>query len=151
MKKEKEKQSMKYIQITSEKDKDIPYLISVHQLPEISRYLSINEKEYFKYVTATDNVFYYKVYKDERLAAAIHCELFDQILYMSIVVMPEYQKQGIGTAILHDIQNRVLPLQYTHIKVSIEKTNVASLKLFQKMSFTKISEDEELLNYIYPA
>ena len=35
---------MKYIQITSEQDKDIPYLISIHKLPEISRYVSINEE-----------------------------------------------------------------------------------------------------------
>ena len=142
---------MKYIQITSETDKDIPYLISIHKLPEISRYLSINEKEYFKYVTAADHVFYYKAYKDEHLAAAIHCELFDKILYMSIVVIPEYQKQGIGTAVLYDIQNGILPLKYTHIKVSIEKSNTASLKLFTKMGFIRISENEELLNYSYPA
>ena len=142
---------MKYVQITSIKDKDIPYLILVHQLPEISRYLSIDEKEYFQYVTATDNVFYYKVYQNERLAAAIHCELFDKILYMSIVVMPEYQKQGIGTTILYDIQNGTLPLKYTHIKVSIDKSNTASLKLFHKMGFAKTSEDEELFHYIFPA
>ena len=142
---------MKYVQITSEKDKDIPYLISIHKLSEISRYLCINEKEFFKYVTATDNVYYYKVYKDEHLVAAIHCELFDKILYISIVVMPKYQKQGIGTAILYDMQNGILPLTYTHIKVSIEKSNTASLKLFHKMNFIKTSENEELLNYIYPA
>ena len=140
---------MKYIQIDSENDKDIPYLISIHKLPEISRYISIDEENYFSYATATENVFYFKVYKDEQLVAAVHCELFDEILHMSIIVMPEYQKQGIGTAVLYDIQNRALPLTFTHIKVSVEKSNTASLRLFHKMNFVRTSEDEELTDFIY--
>ena len=100
-------------------------------------------------MTTAENVFYFKVYKDERLAAAIHCELFDGILHMSIIVLPEYQKQGIGTAILSDIQNMALPLTFTRIKVSIEKSNAASLRLFHKMGFIKTSEDEDLIDFIY--
>lgn len=140
---------MKYIQINSENDKDIPYLISIHKLPEISRYVSINEENYFPYVTTTENVFYFKAYEDEQLVGVIHCELFDEMLHMSIIVMPEYQKQGIGTAILYDIQHMALPLTFTHIKASIEKTNTASLRLFHKMNFVKTSEDEELIDFIY--
>lgn len=140
---------MKYIQINSENDKDIPYLVSIHKLPEISRYVSINEENYFPYVTTAENVFYFKVYENEQLVAVIHCELFDEILHMSIIVMPEYQKQGIGTAILYDIQNMALPLTFTHIKVSIEKSNAASLRLFNKMNFVKTSEEEELIDFIY--
>ena len=140
---------MKYIQINSENDKDIPYLVSIHKLPEISRYISINEKSYFSYVTTTENVFYFKVYEGEQLVAVIHCELFGEILHMSIIVMPEYQKKGIGTAILYDIQNTALSLPFTHIKVSIEKSNAASLRVFNKMGVVKISENEELIDFIY--
>lgn len=142
---------MKYIQLTSENDNDIPYLLSIHKLPEISRFISINEANYFHYVTTTENVFYYKVYKNGDLVATVHCELFDKILYMSIVVIPDFQKQGIGTAILYDIQNGVLPLTFTHINVSIDKCNVPSLRLFKKMNFTKSSEDEELIDFVWSA
>lgn len=140
---------MKYIQITSEKDKDIPYLMSIHKIPEISRFISINEKNYFHYVTTTENVFYFKVYKNDDLIGTVHCELFDKVLCMSILVIPDFQKQGIGTAILYDIQNGVLPLIYTRIKVSVDKFNFPSLRLFKKMHFTKISEDEDLIDFIW--
>ena len=140
---------MKYIQITSEKDNDIPYLISIHKIPEISHFISINEENYFHYVTTTENVFYFKVYKNDDLVGTIHCELFDKMLCMSILVIPIFQKRGIGTAILHDIQNGVLPLTYTHIKVSIDKFNSSSLRLFEKMDFTKTSEDEDLIDFIW--
>lgn len=140
---------MKYIQITSVKDNDIPYLLSIHKIPEISHFISINEKNYFHYVTTTENVFYFKVYKNDDLVAALHCELFNNMLCMSILVIPNFQKQGIGTAIFYDIQNGVLPLTYTHIKVSIDKFNSPSLRLFKKMNFTETSEDEDLIDFIW--
>lgn len=140
---------MKYIQITSEKDDDIPYLISIHKIPEISHFISINEENYFHYVTTTENVFYFKVYKNDDLVGTVHCELFDKMLCMSILVIPIFQKRGIGTAILYDIQNGVLPLTYTHIRVSIDKFNSSSLRLFKKMDFTKISEEEDLIDFIW--
>lgn len=140
---------MNYIQITSEKDNDIPYLISIHRMPEISHFISINEENYFHYVTTAENVFYFKVYKNDDLVGTVHCELFDKVLYMSILVIPIFQKQGVGTAILYDIQNGVLPLSYTHIKVSIDKFNSSSLRLFEKMGFTKTSEDENLIDFVW--
>lgn len=140
---------MKYIQIISEKDNDIPYIISIHKIPEISHFISINEENYFHYVTTTENVFYFKVYKNDDLVGTVHCELFDKMLCMSILVIPIFQKRGIGTAILYDIQNGVLPLTYTHIKVSIDKFNSSSLRLFKKMDFTKISEEEDLIDFIW--
>lgn len=142
---------MKYIQIISEKDNDIPYLLSIHKMPQISHFISINEINYFHYVTTTENVFYFKVYKNDDLVATVHCELFDKLLCMSIMVIPDFQKQGIGSAILYDIQNGVLPLEYTHIKVSIDKSNAPSLRLFEKMNFIKTSEDEELIDLIWSA
>ncbi len=137
---------MNYIQITSEADSDIPYIISIHKLPEISRFISINEKNYFHYVTTTENVFYFKVYKYDDLVAALHCELLDNVIYLSILVMPEFQRQGVGTAILSDIQSAVIPIAFTQIKVSIDKSNVPSLRLFMKMGFKKTSEDDELID-----
>lgn len=141
---------MNYIQITSEKDADIPSLLSIHGLPEISRFISINEEGYFHYVTTAENVFYFKVYQNGDLVGTIHCELFDKVLYMSILVIPSFQKQGIGTAILYDIQNGALPLAFTQIEVSVDKRNASSLRLFGKMGFTKTSEDEDLIDLVWP-
>ena len=34
---------------------------NLYDLPEISRFISIDKDNYFKYVTSTENVLYYKV------------------------------------------------------------------------------------------
>lgn len=140
---------MKYIQITSTRDADIPFLLSIHRLPEISRFISINEKKYFKYVTKTENVFYYKVFDAQRLIASVHCELSDTTLYLSLLVIPDFQNQGIGTAILSDIKNGVLPISFKKIYVSIDEDNFASLQLFKKAGFSQISKEDKLINFFY--
>lgn len=140
---------MEYVRLSSEKDRDIPYLLSVYKLPEITRFIGINEENFFHYVTATENVFYYKAYKNEQLAGTAHCELLDGILYLALMVMPEFQRQGIGTEIVRDIQGGRLALPFTQIEVSIDKANTASLRLFQKMGFTKIGEDEDLAEFTW--
>jgi len=140
---------MNYERLTSEWDKDIPYLLSIYRLPEISRYIHIDEVNYWHYVASNENVFYYKVYDGDRLVAAIHCELSDKTLFMDIVVLPEYQRRGIATGILWDIQNGHLPLAFERIEVAIEEGNIASIKLFEKMNFVFLAKDGELINYVY--
>ena len=53
---------MIYMRVLKEDDVDIPRLISVYRLPEISRYLSISDN-YFNYIANTPNVYFYKAYK----------------------------------------------------------------------------------------
>ena len=118
-------------------------------LPEISKYISIDEVNYWHYITTTANVFYYKIYKGDCLVAAVHCELSDKTLYMDLVVIPKYQKDGIGTMIIRDIITRKLQLDFERIEVSIDESNIPSIRLFEKMQFCYVSKEDELLNYVY--
>ena len=93
-------------------DKDIPYLNTILEMPQISRYISVDKKNFWRYVTSTKNVFYYKVYDEDALVGAVQLELAGEVLYMDIMVIPEFQGRGIGTAIIRDIQNGVLPLSF---------------------------------------
>ena len=130
-------------------DEDIPTILSVYRQSSISRFISIDEENYWKYITSTDNVFFYKIYKDDILLATIHLELVDCVLYMSVVVFPEYQKQGIATTILKDIQAGKTGLDFDKIRVYIDEKNIASLKLFESAGFVCTGKDEELLEYEY--
>lgn len=130
-------------------DEDIPHIISIYNNPLISQFISIDKNNYWKYVAFTDNVYFYKVYDDGDFVATIHLELYGRVLYMSVVVFPKYQKQGIATTVLEDIQTGKLGLDFTKIQVSIDEKNVASLKLFENAGFVCISKDEELLEYEY--
>jgi len=94
---------MYYKRITSTNDADIPYLTFILKSPEISRYISIAENSYWEYVTTQEQVYYFKVYRNDALIGAIHCEIENLILYMDIMVFPKYQRQGIATAIMEDI------------------------------------------------
>ena len=140
---------MTYERITSELDKDIQYLNTILEMPEISRYISVDKANFWRYVTSTKNVFYYKVCDEDALVGAIQLELSGGVLYMDIMVIPEFQRQGIGTSVILDIQSGVLPLSFERIEISIDERNIASIKLFENMGFEFISHDDELLNYIY--
>ena len=140
---------MIYSLIKNPDDEDIPTILSVYKQPSISRFISIDEENYWKYITSTDNVYFYKIYKDDILVATIHLESDNGALYMSVVVFPEYQNQGIATAILKDIQSGKTGLDFDKIQVSIDEKNTASLKLFESVGFICVNKDEELLEYEY--
>ena len=83
------------------------------------------------------------------MLATIHFELGDCVLYMSVVVFPEFQKQGVATTILKDIQAGKTGLDFDKIRVSIDEKNIPSLKLFESAGFVCAGKDEELLEYEY--
>lgn len=140
---------MTYTLLTSLKDADIPQLLSVHSLPDVSRFIAINKKKYFKFVTETENVFYYKVYENSTLIGSVHCQTEGEILYISLLIFPEFQNNGYGTKVIKDIIDGVLPLNFDSIEISIDKTNLPSLRLFEKVGFIKTSVDGGLINYTY--
>ena len=140
---------MTYCLLKKADDADIPLILSVYKQPLISQFISIDEENYWKYITDTDNVYFYKIYKDDILVSTIHLELDNCVLYMSVVVFPEHQKQGIATTILKDIQAGKLGLDFDKIQVSIDEKNTASINLFESAKFVCVGKDTELLEYEY--
>ena len=140
---------MNYIQLKDIRDADIPDLNSLYRMPEISRFIHIDGDRYWNYVTGSENVFYYKVYQDELLVAAIHCELSDHVLFMDIAVFPEHQRHGIASRILRDIQDELVLDGFRRIEVSIEESNAASRRLFEKMGYVPASKEDALILYTY--
>ena len=140
---------MIYKRIETVNDTDIPYLTEALKLPEISHFISIDENNYWNYVTKTQNVFYFKVFNNDILVAATHCEISNKTLYMDIMVIPTYQRKGLATSILKDIQSDKLPLDFDKIEVAIDESNIASIKLFEKMNFEIVSKENGLLNYVF--
>ena len=140
---------MIYQRLTRQDDRDIPRILSVYRLPAVSRFISIDEANYWRYVTASDHVFFYKIFDGETPVAAMHCETDGKTLYPAIVVFPEHQRKGIAARALTDLQEGRLPLDFDRIRVSIDKSNTASLRLFESAGFVCIGREEELLEYEY--
>lgn len=139
---------LRYIRISSENDIDVSKLIKIYRLPEISRFISISEN-YFNYVTNTENVYFYKIFHNETLVGAIHLEKCGDVLYMDILILPEFQRTGFGTRVIKDIQNDVFGLRSHRIEISIDEKNIASIKLFEKVGFEFSSKEDELISCVY--
>ena len=139
---------MRYTRILSEDDVDIPQLLQIYQMPNISQFISISDN-YFHYVTNTEDVYFYKVYKNEKLIGAIHLEKHENILYMDILIFPQFQRRGFGTRVIKDIQDDIFGLNYDRIEISIDEANTASIKLFESAGFLFETREDELLNFVY--
>ena len=139
---------LKYVKIVTENDTDVPYLVETYNKPEISRFLCIGDN-YFRYVTSTEDVCFYKVYAEDSFIGAIHLEKQDTVLFMSILVFSDFQRKGFGKIILKDIQNDVFGLHYDSVEVSVDEKNYASLALFKSAGFVKVSQEDELVNFVY--
>ncbi len=137
-----------YTRIISEDDVDICELLQIYQMPDISQYISVGNN-YFHYVTNTENVYFYKIYKNEKLIGAIHLEKYENLLYMDILIFPKFQRMGFATKVIKDIQNDIFKLNYKKIEISIDETNIASITLFENAGFSFVSKEDELINFVY--
>ncbi len=135
-----------YVKLTPY-DEQIPFLLKIHSLPEISKFIGIDRERYFDYVTGTDHVGYFKVMLEHKIVAAVHAEKQADALYLSLFVLPEYQRRGFGTQILEDIKSQHLTQGFSKIIVSIDKANMPSMKLFEKAGFCLSCEEDDLLEY----
>ena len=140
---------MNYVLLTNQNDALIPDILSCYKIPSVAQFISIDETNYWNYVTSTDNVWFYKILEEDCLVSTIHLELNDDILYMDVVVLPKYQKKGIATKILNDIKSGKLGIDFNKIKISVDERNIASIKLFENAGFVLIGKDDELFEYEY--
>ena len=140
--------NLTYKRMCLEDDTDIPELITIYQIPEIAQYISIGNN-YFRYVTNSEEVYFYKVYENNKLIGTTHLERQESVLFMAILVFPKFQRMGFGAQIVKDIQNDIFGLDFDRIEISIDKTNSASLKLFEKAGFIRTLKEDELINFVY--
>ena len=131
-----------------EDDADVSKLVEIYQAPEIARYLSISDN-YFHYATNNKNVHFYKVYKNDELIGTTHLEQQENVLFMDVLVFPKFQRAGLSTSIVKDIQDDIFELGYKSIEISIDEENIGSLRLFEKAGFAFVSKEAELLNFVY--
>lgn len=140
--------NLDYKIILNETDIDIPQLIQIYHTPEIAQYISLSDN-YFRYVTTNENVYFYKVYEHNQLVGAIHLEKQDAVLFMDILVFPQFHRTGLGTKIVKDIQNNIFGMDYERIEIAVDESNIASLRLFENAGFIRTSKEDELINFVY--
>ena len=68
---------------------------------------------------------------------------------MGILVFPEFQRMGYATKMVKDIKQDILGLSYKKIEISIDESNIASIKLFENAGFIFVSKEDELMNFVF--
>ncbi|MBR0143283.1 MAG: GNAT family N-acetyltransferase [Clostridia bacterium] len=126
-------------------DPDLDDLIQIYNEPSVSRYISISDN-YFRYVTETESVCFYKITTDGILAGGIHSEIHSKTMYLSLCVDEKLRRLGIAEKSLKKIFS-MIPSAVKTIEVSIEETNLPSVRLFQKLGFQFTKQDNELITY----
>jgi len=127
-------------------DLEISIVKKMHDEPTISKYISISDN-YFDYVTGTEHVAYFKIKFHNEFIGGIHTEISGTVLYLSICIQPQYRKKGFATAACKKYI-QLTPHTVEKIQVSIDETNIPSVRLFENLGFTKAGRDGELVDYI---
>ncbi len=130
-------------------DRELEIIKENYNKPSVERFVEINKEKFWSYVTETENVYFYKVYNEGVLVGTVQCEVYDGIMYLALVIFPEYQKKKIGTDAVQGVIAGKTGLSFNEIQVSIDEKNTASLKLFQNVGFTRIGQEDELVEFQY--
>ena len=140
---------LKFVLLESTEDNELEILKDNYSKPSVERFVEINKEKFWSYITETENVYFYKVYNENTLSGTVQCEIYDRILYLAIVVFPEYQNKGIGTDIIKFVLDGRTGLDFKEIQVSIDEKNTASMKLFKNSGFIETGKDGELIDLQY--
>ena len=130
-------------------DNELEIIKECYCKPEIERFVSIDKDSFWIYATETENVYFYKVYNDDILSGTVHCELCDGVLYLAVVVFPEFQNKKIATAMVNAVLDGITGLEFNEIQVSVDEKNAASLKLFRNIGFVQTGQEDELVEFKY--
>jgi len=96
--------TLDYVRLKDVSEEQVKYLLSMYEMPQISRFISIDRERYFSYVTQTPNVCFFSVYFEGVLVASVHLEICQKKCFVSLAVIPSSQRKGIGIAILRKLQ-----------------------------------------------
>lgn len=69
-----------------------------------------------------------------------------------IIINPEFFGRGIGTHILNQIINQADEItegSVDVVKADTDEANIASIKMFEKIGFTKMAKNSNFIEYIY--
>lgn len=138
-----------FILLESTEDEDLGIIKEGYCNPLVERFISIDNENYWSYVTKSENVYFYKLYNEDNPVGTVHCEVYDGILYLSLVVFIQYQNRKIGSDAIKCVIEGITGLDFKEIQVSVDEKNTASMRLFQNAGFNKIGQKDELVDLQY--
>jgi len=134
--------------------KEADCLAQWHATPVVKRWVPIdNWQVYFQAVTNLKNYYLYSVYHEGKIIAHIAGEVKEDAVAICLVVDPMRHGQGIGTAVLVEMQRQTQSL-FGHVNAyvaGIFPENISSIKCFEKAGYIKErkgNDGEDMYFYI---
>ena len=94
-------------------------------------------------VKAIKNHLYTVIYTlDQQPVGYGHLDLENQIVWLGVAVIDSCLGKGIGKKIMKHLLLKGNELKLEKIRLSVDKPNVAAIKLYEKMGFEKLSESD---------
>lgn len=103
-------------------------------LPSLTQTI-VDLKKEFKHKT------FYKVQKTGKIIASVRCFINNQTLYVEkLIVDPDFQNKGIGTAIMHEIENRYSAV-VNRYELSAGHKSARNLHLYKKLGYKDMRQE----------
>lgn len=103
-------------------------------LPSLTQTI-VDLKKEFKHKT------FYKVQKTGKIIASVRCFINNQTLYVEkLIVDPDFQNKGIGTAIMHEIENRYSAV-VNRYELSTGHKSARNLHLYKKLGYKDMRQE----------
>lgn len=131
--------------LLQKEDSDTSVLKKLHKHPSVKKFISIG-KNYFKYVTESENVFYYKILFENNIIGGIHSEINGSKMYISVFISPDFRNRGYGKESVKYVINNFKDKVDT-IEVAIDENNLPSIRLFESLGFEFTEKDGKLNTY----
>ena len=80
-----------------------------------------------------------------KIVAYAHLDQDQHLIWFGVCVLPEYQKQGIGSKILHYIFTFCRNHRIQEIHLSVDKTNLVAKHLYQKFGFVQYDQKSQTI------
>jgi len=104
-----------YEKLKNEDKKDIDFLKKCCNNPEIEKFIKLSDS-FFDFVTKTPNIYYYKIKIENEIVGGLHLQVSENVLYLSIWVLPSFQRKGIAEHVINDLKSDCFKLNYNEIE-----------------------------------
>ncbi|HBN85015.1 MAG TPA: hypothetical protein DDZ89_14365 [Clostridiales bacterium] len=111
----------------------------------VARWIHIDDWEnYYNIFRDNPNYLILSAFKDHKLVGEVSIQIEAKEAYISLIIAPDLQGQGIGTKVLKEICTKTL-IKYPidSIVAVISPLNKASIRCFEKAGFAFSHEDED--------
>lgn len=128
------------VELKNVEEKDFKFLFELRNNPEVRKYMfNKNELKWERHVEywkkrISEKIPSYTIVADGKYTGIIKLDWseFDECYYVSIIIMPEYQRKGIAKMALELLENK---FRTKKIRAKIIPENEASKKLFESAGF----------------